>query len=519
MNIFISYRRSDTPDVSGRIYDELARHFGADAVFKDVDDIPFGVNFSQYLNDTIQQSSVMLIVIGRNWLDVTDERGRRRLDQPEDFVRVEVKAALERGIPIVPLLVQGASMPQQGELPADLAPLSLYNGTQIRPDPDFHTDMGRLIRQLEPHVDLARAVPAESGATPQSARAATRERAPVGQADQSRLAALYTDARSAYYTNQWQTAIDLLGRIVSLQADYERAAQMLEEAKRQHTLSKQYALGDAAYDAGQWPEAIERLEAVVALDAGYEDAATKLQQATRQKQLADLYEDARQLHRAERWPAVVEVFERIYEIQPGYADPDDLLSSARSAAKAKERKKRLAALYDQGLAHIDAQEWPQAAQAFEQIAQNEPGYRETQALLARTRQETAAGKPSHEPAESADSAPQIQVAEETAQEQARAVGSVGRTAKWDERSVQPTSRPWVPWVLVGIWLCLNVSVLIAIVDAGQGLARWIILVAAGAGFALWGLLRRRARGPARAVLAVAGVWAVLLVWSVVIDLF
>jgi len=166
MKVFVSYRRSDTPDVSGRIYDELVRHFGDQTVFKDVDDIPLGVNYAVFLNDVVQQSSVMLVVIGANWLAVTDERGQRRLDQPDDLVRIEVAAALEGGIPIVPLLVQGAPMPRQSELPKELAALSLYNGTPIRPDPDFHWDMGRLIRQLEPYL-------APAGA-PRSARAGPR---------------------------------------------------------------------------------------------------------------------------------------------------------------------------------------------------------------------------------------------------------------------------------------------------------------------------------------------------------
>jgi hypothetical protein len=152
MRIFVSYRRSDTPDVSGRIYDALADHFGADTVFKDVDDIPLGVNFARYLEDKVQQCSVMLIVIGSNWLNVTDERGERRLEQVGDFVRIEVRNALSRDIPIVPLLVQEAVMPQESELPAELAMLSLYNGMRIRPDPDFHRDMERLVAQIEGYV-------------------------------------------------------------------------------------------------------------------------------------------------------------------------------------------------------------------------------------------------------------------------------------------------------------------------------------------------------------------------------
>jgi formylglycine-generating enzyme required for sulfatase activity len=386
MKVFISYRRSDTPDVSGRIYDELAGHFGDQTVFKDVDDIPLGVNFASFLNDVVQQSGVMLIVIGSNWLEVTDERGGRRLDQPDDFVRIEVAAALERGIPIVPLLVQGASMPRQSELPDELAALSLYNGTQIRPDPDFHWDMGRLIRQLDPYVAAADDAAAGRAAGQPPAPA---DREAETQADPARLAALYTDAQSAYYTGQWGAAVDLLSEIVSLQEDYGRAAEMLEEARRQQTLSEQYALGGEAHAAGRWAEAVDHLQAVVALDADYKDAAAKLQEAKRQKELAELYADARRLHQAARWPAVIQVFEQIHGIEPGYADPHDLLASARAEAEAEARAKKLADLYAQGLAHVEAQAWPEAVQCFEQIAQIEPEYRETEALLARVQQEAA----------------------------------------------------------------------------------------------------------------------------------
>jgi acyl carrier protein len=165
MLIFISYRRADSADVSGRIYDRLAGEFGDAAVFKDVDDIPFGVDFKAYLGDMVRKCDIQLAVIGPQWLDVQDDRGKRRLDNPSDFVRIEIEAALERGIPVVPLLVRGATMPKAEELPSSLADLVYRNGTPVRPDPDFHRDMDRLIRGLKnhqaPHVPQAPV--AESG--------------------------------------------------------------------------------------------------------------------------------------------------------------------------------------------------------------------------------------------------------------------------------------------------------------------------------------------------------------------
>ena len=145
--IFISYRRADSADVTGRIYDHLVEHFGEEAIFKDVDSIPLGVGFREYLSESVARCNVFLAIIGRRWL--VEESGERRIDSPTDFVRIEIESALQRKIPVVPLLVQGAGMPPETELPDSLKPLVYRNATQIRPDPDFHHDISRLIHALE----------------------------------------------------------------------------------------------------------------------------------------------------------------------------------------------------------------------------------------------------------------------------------------------------------------------------------------------------------------------------------
>ena len=148
--IFISYRRSDSEDVAGRIYDRLVAHFGNDAIFKDVDDIPFGVDFRDYLNESLDQCQVVLAVIGNTWLNAGDGQGKRRLDNPADWVRLELEEALKRKtMLVVPLLVSRASLPRADDLPQSMANLAYRNSAQARPDPDFHKDMSRLIGQLE----------------------------------------------------------------------------------------------------------------------------------------------------------------------------------------------------------------------------------------------------------------------------------------------------------------------------------------------------------------------------------
>jgi hypothetical protein len=151
--LFISYRREDSLDISGRIYDRLAGHFGLDSVFMDVDTIPYGVDFRHYLAGWVSGCDILLVVIGKNWLDVRHHdgplAGRRRLDDPSDFVRIEVAAALARGIFVLPVLVGGASIPAPDQLPADLSDLAYRNAAEVRSGRDFHGHMNRLIAGLE----------------------------------------------------------------------------------------------------------------------------------------------------------------------------------------------------------------------------------------------------------------------------------------------------------------------------------------------------------------------------------
>lgn len=145
--IFISYRRKDSPDVCGRIYDRLAQAFGKSAVFIDVDDIPLGVDFRQHLDQQVAQCEVLLAVIGDGWLEMGAD-GQNRLFDELDFVRLELESALARNIPVIPLLVRGAGLPGADQLPDSLKPLLFRHGLPIRPDPDFHNDMQRLIDGL-----------------------------------------------------------------------------------------------------------------------------------------------------------------------------------------------------------------------------------------------------------------------------------------------------------------------------------------------------------------------------------
>jgi hypothetical protein len=146
--VFISYRRDDSIAIAGRIRDRVAGQFGVDNVFFDIDTIPLGVDFRTHIDSKIAECDIVLVIIGRRWLTASNDRGVRRLDLSGDFVRLEVEAALRRDIPVVPLLVEGATMPDAADLPDSIANLAFRNGTQVRYDPDFHPDMEKLFRRL-----------------------------------------------------------------------------------------------------------------------------------------------------------------------------------------------------------------------------------------------------------------------------------------------------------------------------------------------------------------------------------
>ena len=146
--IFISYRREDEQGYAVRLYEHMSESFGKEQLFFDVDSIPPGFDFVKYIEKQIALSDIVLVVIGRNWLNASDEHGRRRLDKPEDFVRVEIESALKQDKHVIPVLVQGAPMPLSTQLPSKLRPLARRNAffaTHV----GFRAEAARLVAALE----------------------------------------------------------------------------------------------------------------------------------------------------------------------------------------------------------------------------------------------------------------------------------------------------------------------------------------------------------------------------------
>lgn len=151
--IFICYRREDTAGVVGRIYDRLVQRFGKETIFKDVDSLPLGRDFRRHIDSVVSECCVALVVVGDRWIGAS---GASRLDDPRDYVRIEIETALKRDIPVIPLLVQNAELPPDESLPDSLKDFAYRNGMSIGHDPHFHSDVDRLIKHLEELIEERR---------------------------------------------------------------------------------------------------------------------------------------------------------------------------------------------------------------------------------------------------------------------------------------------------------------------------------------------------------------------------
>ena len=146
--IFLCYRREDTQGFARGIYQSLADKYGRGRVSRDIDSTPAGTRFSAWIESRVGQCSVMLVLIGDAWSSAKDHAGQRRLDLPKDWVRQEIEAALRRDIPIIPVRVQGASMPSEDELPPSIADLAGFQSAEVT-DSRWDFDIGRLIQAID----------------------------------------------------------------------------------------------------------------------------------------------------------------------------------------------------------------------------------------------------------------------------------------------------------------------------------------------------------------------------------
>jgi hypothetical protein len=198
---------------------------------------------------------------------------------------------------------------------------------------------------------------------------------------------LYTDALAAYYTEQWDEAVEVFRTILARDRGYKDAATKLEHARRQQQLAQRYAAALTASDSGDWAVAVENLKVLLEAEPGYRDAERRLERAALQRDLAELQGQARQLHDAGKWAAVVAVGEQLAALDPEATDPGGLITSARRQLAAEAQARDLDRRYRTALEQLDTGRWQQALVTFEGIQRINPYYRETPNLLTRARRE------------------------------------------------------------------------------------------------------------------------------------
>lgn len=136
VQIFISYRRADSQDITGRIHDRLADEFGEDNIFFDISDIKPGDEFPEHIKIAAENCKIMLVIIRDDWIDIKDEYGKQRLDDPEDWVRREVQIGLSKKKKIIPILINDTQMPRKSQLPRTLRSLARNHAARVRSGSD-----------------------------------------------------------------------------------------------------------------------------------------------------------------------------------------------------------------------------------------------------------------------------------------------------------------------------------------------------------------------------------------------
>jgi len=259
--VFISYRRSDSQAQTGRLYDRLNRAFPG-MFFRDVSEIGVGVDFVAHVERAVGASVALIAVIGPAWATAADEHGRRRLDIPEDFVRVEIRAALTRKIRIIPVLVGDAEMVASEQLPDDLKALTRWNAIRIVEE---YYDQGieKLVRGLV--TELGEPVSADG---PHQSDAKSRS--------------LRGEAEAAIGVDDWFGAIQALQAALSLEPNNFEIAARLKWTNDQRKLSGLFTEGQELYDRGKKPAALQKFRQVRVAGGDYRGVNQLIAQVERE---------------------------------------------------------------------------------------------------------------------------------------------------------------------------------------------------------------------------------------------
>jgi allophanate hydrolase subunit 1 len=387
--VFISYRREDTAWQALPLFDRLAHRYGSGQIFKDVDSIQLGDDFVQKITTAVASCDVLLALIGEQWLTITDEHGTARLDHPDDYVRLEIEAALTRNIRVIPILVAGARMPRPDQLPPSLAKLVRRHALELSPS-HFESDISRLQnaldraladlntqrvaklrRQSREHAaaqdwdavlavndQLAALDPAAADADDLASTARERitrrrEAEQANAAHRRRIDQLQRQIREHAAAQDWDAVLainDLLAALDPAAADPDGQASV---AREQITRRREAEQADAARR-----RRIERLRQIregaaaqdwnafraVVLDSAAADpggmARTAPERITwrreaeqalveRRQRVEQLQRQIREHAAAQDWDAVLAVNDQLAALDPTAADPDGLAGTAR----------------------------------------------------------------------------------------------------------------------------------------------------------------------------------------------
>ena len=336
--IFISYRREDAEGQAGRLFDDLVRHFGEDSVFMDVAGIEPGRDFRRVIDEHVASCGMLLAMIGKTWIDATDESGRRRLEDPMDFVRLETASALKRDIPVVPVLVHGARMPRAEQLPKDLAELAFRNGVELT-HARWDSDVQALVKALGPHVESSqknadRVNSAASTDVPKAAK--MKSTGPDSGVPQTPEATAFVSAHSAKKSFTMIVAGSLAALVIagggyawyqksSERAEAIRQAALLQEAKKQAAAEELDAKKRAA-------------EQAIA-------AETEAKRRSQERALAQELEMKRQVHER-AYAQELETKRRAQEISAAEEREKIRLAREKGAAEKREADRRAKEITD-----------------------------------------------------------------------------------------------------------------------------------------------------------------------------
>ena len=337
--IFINYRRGDEPGFTQALLGRLEQAFPPDRIFIDVDNISPGEDFVQVLESQVEQCDTLLAVIGKGWLDAMDERGSRRLDDPHDFVRIEIESALRHGKRVIPVLVHDARMPRADELPEALRPLARRNAIRLTHE-RFRADVQGLVKALQQalkEIDERQQKQAEEEAAQRAEAERSRQ-----EAEAARRAEEEVRARIAAEQAQQRAAEErrLREAEAAQRAEAERSRQEADAARR---AEEEKRARIAAEQAQQRAAEERRLREAEAAERAKEEQrrleAEAEQRAQEQRRLREAETARRAEEEERRKKAEAEARQRAAE--------ERRLREAESAERAKEEQRRLKAEAEQ----------------------------------------------------------------------------------------------------------------------------------------------------------------------------